>query len=79
LVSFGILPLVFADPADHDRIAEGDTLRLPGIRQAVSDGATEIQIEAGDRKIVGLLDISGRQREILLAGGVLNHARQSVQ
>jgi aconitate hydratase len=75
-VNFGILPLVFADPADHDRVAQGDVLSIPGARQAVADGATELTVHAGDRRIVTKLDVSKRQRGILLAGGILNQAKQ---
>jgi hypothetical protein len=48
---------------------------MEGIRGAVESGATEIPIRVNDRKILTRLNISGRQRRILLAGGVLNLAK----
>ena len=38
LVSFGVLPLTFTDPSDHDRIERGDVLRLRGLRRALRAG-----------------------------------------
>ena len=35
LVNFGILPLVFVDEADYDRIDQGDELEIAGVREAI--------------------------------------------
>jgi aconitate hydratase len=76
LVNFGILPLTFADNADYDKIQQGDTLTLPDVRKAVADGKTEIMVKAGNKEIITKLDVSERQRNILLAGGILNVAKK---
>jgi aconitate hydratase len=76
LVNFGILPLVFADPADYDRIQQGDRLTLPQVRDAVAAGKSDIPVQAGDKTIITRLEVSDRQRKILLAGGILNLANQ---
>ncbi|MCX5656489.1 MAG: aconitase family protein [Planctomycetota bacterium] len=77
LVNFGILPLVFANPKDAERIRPGDELELAGLRTAVREGETlsvrnATQGFAFDVRLVA----SSRQREILLAGGVLNMAEK---
>src|SRR5205814_8100763 len=38
LINFGVLPLVFDDPAEYDRINQGDMLRFSGIREGVKTG-----------------------------------------
>ena len=76
LVNFGILPLVFERPADYDSVAQGDRLTLPGVRQSIAAGANRIRVMAGDRPIETRLEVSERQRAILLAGGILNYARK---
>ncbi|TAL37735.1 MAG: aconitate hydratase [Spirochaetes bacterium] len=76
LINFGIIPLVFRDKGDYDAIAQGERIRIPGIRALIASGATEIPVEVGGRKIVALLEVSDRHRKILLAGGMLNLARQ---
>jgi aconitate hydratase len=75
LVNFGILPLVFADPADYGSVGQGDGLRIPDLRRQVEAGATEIPVFSGNRKFLTLLQISPRQRRMILVGGVLNLAR----
>jgi aconitate hydratase len=76
LVNFGILPLVFADPADYERMHQGSRLSFSEIRKTIAEGATEIQVVVEGRQITTILDVSERQRKILLAGGILNQAKQ---
>jgi len=76
LVNFAILPLTFADPDDYDPIEPGDEVRLSDLSDAIAS-AEELTVEnvtrgAGVRCRVLL---SARQREILAAGGLLNHTR----
>jgi aconitate hydratase len=77
LVNFGILPLVFDNPADYESIEQGNKISIADIKRAITDGASEIQILIEGRKVVTRLDISDRQRRILLAGGILNLAKQN--
>ncbi len=77
LINFGILPVTFADPADYEKISQGDELFLPGIRKALESGAEEIEIEiVGKGTIRGRVDLTARDREIILAGTLLNLARE---
>jgi aconitate hydratase len=73
LVNFGIIPFTFASESDYDLLGEGDAVEIPGIRDAIEKG--DDLIEAAD-KTAGLrvklkTELSGRQREILAAGGLL--------
>jgi aconitate hydratase len=75
LVNFGILPLVFADPKDADGVAQGDELELADLRAAVA-GRDTVAVRNVTRgtAFAARLAASGRERRILLAGGVLNLA-----
>jgi aconitate hydratase len=77
LVNFGILPLVFRNPSDYDLILLGKELSLPGVRQLVEQGATELPVVVDGRELITVLDVSERQRKELLAGGTLNYVRQA--
>ena len=79
LVNFGILPLVFKDPADYDLLQQGDRLLIPHLRTMIVRGATVIPLEVNDRTFLTLLDVSDRQRRELLAGGTLNYVRSAGQ
>ncbi|MEW6261555.1 MAG: aconitate hydratase [Thermodesulfobacteriota bacterium] len=75
LVNFGILPLELNDPADISGLAQGDRLRLTGLRASLKEGRP-IEVENLTRKttLITKLDVSTRAREVLLSGGTLAHA-----
>ncbi len=77
LVNAGILPLVFKDPADYDRVSQTDELCLPGIRAAIESGS-EITLQNKTTGEVYALTcpVSGRGKDILLAGGLLAYTGQ---
>ena len=76
LVNFGILPLVFADPADYAKIRQGDELELGDLRAAVAGSDTvAVRNVTQGITLTARLGVSQRERKILLAGGVLNMAK----
>jgi aconitate hydratase len=79
LCNFGILPLVFKDPSDYDRIEKGSRMTLPDVRTRIERGDREIPVEVDGRVIVTLLDVSGHQRKHLLAGGTLNFVKNAMK
>ncbi|UFS69515.1 aconitate hydratase [Geomonas sp. RF6] len=76
LFNFGIIPLTFKDPADYDMLQQGDRIRLKGVRTLIASGAEEIPVEVNGRTIITLLSASERERQELVAGGLLNLVRQ---
>lgn len=83
LINFGILPLTFTDDGDYARIQMGDVIRLPDVTTRLKQGEPILAVvqsssqgsQDGTIQIQLSLDISARQREILLSGGLLNHVR----
>jgi aconitate hydratase len=75
LVNFGILPLIFAKAADAAKIRQGDELELVDLIDAVCQRDTiGVRRVAGGETFEVRLQVSPRERTILLAGGVLNIA-----
>ena len=70
--------LVFADPADYDIINQGDSIILPNVRQAIAQGATVITIKVNSRSLPANLEVSERQRQVLLAGSILNPGQRNM-
>lgn len=79
LINFGILPATFADPQDFDGVAQGDELEMAGLRAALAKGAETLEVNNATRKtrFVVRLDFSARQRDMLIAGGLLNLTRNA--
>ncbi len=77
LLNNGILPLVFTSAEDYEAAAEGEEIVIagaPGQIRAAAEG-TPVTATFGGREVKLLLDITPRQRDILLAGGLLNYIR----
>ena len=74
LINFGILPLTFRDPKDYDRAIQGEQVSLERIRDILADGRSEFEITIGGNRVSVRLDVTDREREILLAGGLINTA-----
>ena len=76
LINWGVVPLVFDDPLAWDGLERDDRLRLPGLRAALAAGRP-VTVE-NTRTGVGFTAscaLTAREREILLAGGILAHTR----
>ncbi|MHB0857422.1 MAG: aconitate hydratase [Anaerolineae bacterium] len=73
LINSGILPLVFADPADYDRLEQGDRLRIEDTYASLQAGRPMAVVnETRGYRFEATYDLSARQVDILLAGGQLN-------
>jgi aconitate hydratase len=74
LVNAGILPLTFANASDYDSIALGDKLKLSDLRNCIKEGR-EITLNANGKEIKLVSSLSGRDRDIILAGGLLEFTK----
>ena len=80
LVNAGILPLTFVNESDYDKISEGDKLELANIRADITAGKQEITLvnkTTGDNISV-LCELTERQKDIILAGGLLDYTRENL-
>ncbi len=79
LINAGILPLTFVNEADYDSISQGDELSLPNVRQLITEGREKIILvnKTTGKEIPVLCELSGRTRDIILAGGLLDYTRNS--
>src|SRR5262245_8846408 len=76
LINWGVVPLVFDDPGDWDRLESGDRLRVDGLRAALAAGSRVaiVNTRSGAHLAASCI-LTPREREILLAGGILAHTR----
>jgi aconitate hydratase len=72
LINFGIVPFVFANPEDYDRVAQGDELVIEGLRAAIEgDGRATVKNLTNNNTFDVTTELSERQKTLLLAGGLL--------
>ncbi len=76
LVNVGILPLVFVDEGDYDRIEQGDELEIADARGAVERGETvRIRNRTRGYEFEARHGLSAHQAQVLLAGGRLSYVK----
>ena len=77
LINWGVAPLTFADPGAYDGIERDDVLRLDGLRASLAAG-TPIMVTntRTGATFTTTCVLTPREREILLAGGVLAHTKE---
>jgi aconitate hydratase len=76
LVNFGIIPLVFENESDFDRIRQGDSLEID--TRGLEKGSLVVKNVSASIDIPVKPVLSGRDVELIRAGGALAHAKLSV-
>ena len=78
LINAGIVPLTFVNEADYDKINQLDELKIDNLKEAImnADTVKVTDVTKGfDFEVK--LDFSQRQRDMLVAGGLLNYTKEN--
>ena len=75
LINFGIVPLTFENPEDYELLKQGNEVEIPDIRRKIAAGDNRLTVLVDKKPVQAVLEASGRHREILIAGGLLNWGR----
>ncbi len=74
LINFGILPLIFMDETAYDAVAQGDHLRIEQLALQIRRGRQIVVTNVTKGKdFVVRHDLTPREVDIVLAGGMLNY------
>jgi aconitate hydratase len=78
LINNGILPLCLEDEADYAALSLGDEVVIANVHEQIAAAARSegVVLKCGEREIKVRMTITPRQRDILLAGGLLNYTRE---
>lgn len=78
LINFGIVPFVFSNSEDFDKLEEGDRLLVEGVRACIEDGRRAVMKNLTKGLDIELsVSLSDRDRSIILAGGLLAYTVRS--
>jgi predicted aconitate hydratase len=73
LIAQGIVPLLFSDEADYDKAELGQMWRISGLRE-IGEGEDDVPAEIeGVGEITLTHDLLPREREIVVAGGLIRY------
>lgn len=75
LINYGVLPLLFEDKSDYDKIEQGDLLEADSLREQLKARRIVLRNRTKGTEIPALLELSDRETIILLAGGKLTYVR----
>jgi aconitate hydratase len=76
LIAQGIVPLLFKDESDYDRAELGQIWRISGLH-GIAQGEDELDCEIReDGTILLTHDLLPREREIVVAGGLIRYLRE---
>ncbi len=76
LVNFGILPLTFSNASDYDSLEKGRLIECGDIIRSLDKGADILLYDKTAGKTIKMsYCLSGRQKAIIKAGGLLNYTR----
>ncbi|MGN1132862.1 MAG: aconitate hydratase [Oscillospiraceae bacterium] len=80
LINAGILPLTFVNEADYDKISQGDEIVIADVRKAIEEDKTELTVlnKTTGAEIPVLCELTGRTKDIILAGGLLDYTREQL-
>jgi len=72
LVNFGIVPLIFDNPEDYEKIERGDHIRMPRIAEELAQGE-KVTVELVEKRYAfkAQYDLSEREKKLIGAGGIL--------
>ncbi|MGN1081061.1 MAG: aconitase family protein, partial [Acutalibacteraceae bacterium] len=74
LINAGIIPLTFENPEDYDNIEQGDDLELKDIREKLEKNEkVVIKNHTKGIEIPLCCELTERQREIIICGGLLDY------
>ena len=78
LINSGILPFEFEQSSDYDLIEEGDRLSIKNLKEAIELNQTQLTVTNHSKQSTFTvhLPLSPREKEAILAGGIINLIRQ---
>ncbi|OHD11174.1 MAG: aconitate hydratase [Spirochaetes bacterium GWB1_36_13] len=80
LINFGIVPAVFKNEADYDKMEASDQISVADIREQIEKGSVILaKNETKNFSFELKIELSLRQKKIILSGGKLNFIKKSVR
>lgn len=79
LVNHGIIPMLFADPADYDRIDQMDDLEIDDLRDQIAKRRVLIRDKTRGFSFEAVLELSDSELEVILCGGQLRYLKEELK
>lgn len=76
LINFGIIPMAFKDPDVYDQIEQGDSLEIENLLENLKS-SKELTVKNATKgtEFTVIHNLTARQADIIIAGGLLNYTK----
>ncbi len=78
LVNHGIIPMLFADPADYDRIDQGDDLAFENLLDQIPTRKVQVTDKTKGFSFEVKLDLTDNEIDVVLSGGQLSYLKKQL-
>ena len=78
LVNHGIIPMLFENPEDYDRIEQGDELEITDLLDRIPTRTVEVKDVTRDFTFKTRLDLTDNEVEVVLCGGQLRYLKKQL-
>ncbi len=80
LINFGILPLLFKETGDYEKVEKGDRLVIQNIKESLKDNQSyAIYNRTKDYSFEASSNLNDREKEIILSGGLLPNTKKHIR
>jgi len=77
LINFCVVPIEFSEPSDYDKIKADDQLEIDNLLEVIRNrDEVKVADKTASFEFVGRLQLSSRDRQILLSAGLLNYTQE---
>ncbi len=77
LVNYGIVPFVFQHADDYDKIESEHMLEVKSVLQAIQNGTPTLALNKSTQQEISIqCNLTQQQKNVLLAGGLINYLKQ---
>lgn len=78
LINHGIIPMIFEDPADYDKIEQGDELEINGLLEQMQTKEVEVRDNTKGVTFKARLEFSDSELEVISCGGQLRYLKKQL-
>ena len=78
LINHGIIPMIFEDPADYDKIEQGDELEINGMLEQMQTKEMEVRDNTKGVTFKARLELSDSELEVISCGGQLRYLKKQL-
>lgn len=79
LINHGIVPMVFADPADYDKLELSDELSIPNFREQIKTKRVTVVDKTKGISFDAVLELSDDEVGVILEGGQLRYVQEQLK